>query len=88
MDELRARIDATVAFLDGLDPAAFDGVEKNETPVPFAKGMVAEVGDFFREFSVPNFYFHASHAYAILRHDGVPLGKRTYIGHVTLKPAG
>jgi hypothetical protein len=37
------------------------------------------------EFALPNFYFHVNHAYAILRHNGVPLGKIEYIGSLTLR---
>ena len=37
-------------------------------------------GDYFMEHVLPNFYFHLSHTYAILRHNGVPLGKRDYLG--------
>jgi hypothetical protein len=41
--------------------------------------------DYFVEHAVPNFYFHLTHAYAILRHNGVGLGKRDYLGALTLK---
>jgi hypothetical protein len=44
--------------------------------------------DYFLEHAQPNFFFHLAHAYAILRHTGVPLGKRDYLGTITLRTPG
>ena len=43
--------------------------------------------DYFIEHAVPNFYFHLTHVYAILRHNGVHVGKRDFLGPLTQKPA-
>ena len=43
--------------------------------------------DYFREHATPNFFFHITHSYAILRHNGVNLGKRDYLGTLSLRDA-
>jgi hypothetical protein len=47
---------------------------------PRWNGKIMSASDYFMEHVLPNFYFHLSHTYAILRHNGVPLGKRDYLG--------
>jgi len=80
-DQLKERIAKTVAFLKGLKPAQIDGTEEKEVtltlggkPRPF-KGQALLV-----DFALPNFYFHVTTAYAILRHAGVEIGGRDYMG--------
>lgn len=48
----------------------------------FLQGKHLLSADYVRQMQLPNFYFHASHAYAILRHNGVPLGKTDFLGHI------
>lgn len=79
--ELIARIDRAIAYVEGLDPAAFAGAEdrdialtrRGETSV--VKGLV-----YFQTQAMPNFFFHLTTAYAILRHNGVEVGKRDFLG--------
>lgn len=79
--ELIARIDRAIAYVEGLDPAAFAGAEdrditltrRGETSV--VKGLV-----YFQTQAMPNFFFHITTAYAILRHNGVEVGKRDFLG--------
>jgi hypothetical protein len=80
-EELQARIAKTLEFIATVKPAQVDGSEEKEVvlklqgkDVPF-KGLQYLLG-----FAWPNFYFHATTAYAILRHNGVELGKRDFIG--------
>ena len=80
-DELKERIARTLAFIATVKAAQVDGTEDREivlklqgTDVPF-KGLQYLLG-----FAWPNFYFHATTAYDILRHNGVELGKRDFIG--------
>jgi hypothetical protein len=80
-DELRERIAKTLAFIASVKAAQVDGSEDKEIvlklqgkDVPF-KGMQYLLG-----FAWPNFYFHVTTAYAILRHNGVEVGKRDFIG--------
>jgi hypothetical protein len=80
--ELKARIAKTVAFIQTLTPAQIDGTED--------KAIVIKRGDkethykgmqFLLGHALPNFYFHVTTAYNILRHNGVEIGKRDYLGN-------
>lgn len=80
--DLKARIAKTVAFVESIQAAQIDGSEDKEitlklgaTEVKF-KGMQYLLG-----FALPNFYFHVATAYDILRHNGIELAKRDYIGN-------
>jgi len=87
MDELRARVRTAVAYLDTVDPKAFAGAETRRVVLPFLEGQYMSGADYLTEMAFPNFYFHVTTAYAILRHNGVNLGKRDYIGALTTHPA-
>jgi hypothetical protein len=79
--DLKARIDWTLAFISGLKPAAFAGAEDREIVFPAGKSERRMSGrDYLLAFSMPNFMFHATAAYAILRHNGVPLHKNDFLG--------
>lgn len=82
--ELQARCDRTIAFIEGVDPAALAGSEDREVTIKFPNGMGYRFtgGDYLRRFALPNFYFHATTAYAILRAQGVSLGKPDYLQHL------
>jgi hypothetical protein len=85
MDELRARVKSALAFLETLKAADFNGAEKRVVPLPFMEGKAMDGNDYLCELALPNFYFHITMAYAILRHNGVELGKMNYIGSMNLK---
>lgn len=75
--ELKERIGKTVAFLKSIDPSKFDGAEDRSVTMkvgPNELTFPAKV--YLFEFVIPNFYFHVTTAYAILRHNGVELGKQ------------
>ncbi|CAN90882.1 hypothetical protein sce0725 [Sorangium cellulosum So ce56] len=80
-DELQARITKTVAFLNSLRPEQIDGSEDRDVTIPTRdqplqfKGLV-----FLLNFVLPNFYFHVTTAYAILRHNGLEIGKLDFLG--------
>jgi hypothetical protein len=82
--ELQQRCDKTVDFIQGVDPAAFAASEDREVSIRFPNGMGYRFtgGDYLRRFALPNFYFHATMAYAILRAQGVSLGKPDYLQHL------
>ncbi len=82
--ELRARIHATLAYLETVTPESLEGSGDRDIQLPFAKGKACKGSDYLVEFVLPNFYFHATTAYAILRHSGVPVGKLDYIGGVKM----
>lgn len=85
LEEIRARIATVRAYLGTFSEKDFEGADARVIPLFFApgKGMIA--GDWLREYALPNFYFHVVTAYAILRHDGVPLGKVAFIGSLRMR---
>lgn len=86
IDELKARIGKTVAFLKSLDTKAIDASADREITFPLGpnKGQM-KGGDYLNHFVLPNFYFHLTAAYAIARHCGVDVGKRDFLGAIPLK---
>lgn len=79
--ELQARIDKTLGFMDSIAKDRYKGSEARQVTIKVAgqeRTMIGE--DYFNSFVLPNFYFHASIAYAILRHNGVELGKGDFLG--------
>lgn len=79
--EMQERIAKTVAFLRSVDPAALDGKEETEVVLKAGSGTTTFTGrDYVLTFALPNFYFHVTTAYALLRQAGVPIGKRDYLG--------
>lgn len=85
VDELRARIRSTVEFMETVRPEDLDGVEDRVITAPVFKGKGLRAIDYLHEFALPNVYFHLNTTYAILRHNGVELGKRDYLGSLELR---
>jgi len=85
--ELRARIASVLEYLDGFAEKDFDGAATRSITQPRWEGKTMTGADYFLEHALPNFYFHLTHAYALLRHNGVPVGKRDFLGALTQKPA-
>lgn len=83
LEELSARIRTVVAFLEGLSEKDFGGAAERSISQPRWEGKTMTGADYFVEHALPNFYFHLAHAYAVLRHNGVPVGKRDYLGVLT-----
>jgi hypothetical protein len=78
---LLARVERTLAFLATLKPEQFAGAETREITRPVRGQPKTFTGvNYLQRFIVPNFYFHATTVYAILRHNGVALGKADFIG--------
>lgn len=81
LDELKARIAKTIAYLDTLTPAQFEGSEERDITVPLrGRELVLKGLPYLFELAQPNFYFHIATAYAILRHNGVEIGKTDFVG--------
>ncbi|HWM48076.1 MAG TPA: DUF1993 family protein [Xanthobacteraceae bacterium] len=77
--ELKQRIEKTLAFLKGLSAAQIDGTEDKEITFPIAGTPTTFKGQqYLLHSAMPNFYFHVTTAYAILRHNGVEIGKRDF----------
>ena len=80
--ELMARLDKTIAYLDTFKPAQIDGSEEKTITMPLPKGALTFTGmAYLTDFALPNFYFHVTAAYAILRHCGVEIGKLDFLGN-------
>jgi hypothetical protein len=85
VDELRARVRTAMAYLDSFSAKDFEGAATRSITQPRWEGKTMTGHDYFVEHVVPNFFFHVSHAYAILRHNGVDVGKKDYLGPLTLR---
>jgi hypothetical protein len=84
--ELRARIAVTLDFLASFEERQFDGAEAREVRLSFIPGQAMVGADYLCEMVLPNFYFHVTTAYALLRMAGVKLGKMDFLGSITLHP--
>jgi len=82
--ELRERCDRTIAFIQSVDPAVIASSEDRTIELRFPNGMGYRwVGrDYLTSFALPNFFFHVTTAYAILRAQGVSLGKPDFLQHL------
>lgn len=78
--ELKARIEKTIAYLGTLSASDFAGAEERRITQPRWNGKSLSGQEFTGEHMVPNFYFHLTTAYSILRHNGVDVGKKDYLG--------
>jgi hypothetical protein len=83
LDELRTRVQSVVTYLNGFTAKDFEGAGARVVTQPRWEGKVMTGQDYFVEHVVPNFFFHLTHCYAILRHNGVDIGKRDYLGPLT-----
>ncbi|MEO7241325.1 MAG: DUF1993 domain-containing protein [Variovorax sp.] len=80
-DQLQARISKTQALVQSVDRAAFEGSEERNVTLKLASGDMQFSGQaYLLHFALPNFFFHLTTAYAILRHNGVALVKADFIG--------
>jgi uncharacterized protein len=85
--ELKERIAKTVAYLKTLDPKQIDASADREITFPLGPTNKGHMNgaDYLNHFVLPNFYFHLTAAYAILRHNGVELSKRDFLGAIPMK---
>jgi len=81
LPELKARIQKTLDYLASVPASAIDGTEAKEITFPVGREatrtMLGEA--YLKHYALPNMFFHVTTAYAILRHNGVPLGKTDYL---------
>jgi len=83
LTELQTRIRAVIGYLNDFTAGDFAKAGTAVISQPRWEGKVMNGADYTTEYMIPNFFFHASHTYAILRHCGVPLGKKDYLGTLT-----
>jgi hypothetical protein len=78
--DLQTRIAKTVAYLESIDATTFDGSEAKAINLNFGAFQPSFTGEsYLLTFALPNFFFHVTTAYDILRHNGVPVGKRDFL---------
>ena len=82
--ELKDRCDRTIAYLQGFDASSLAGSDDREVVLKFPNGMGYRFGgaEYLAGFALPNFFFHVTTAYAILRNAGVSLGKPDFLQHL------
>lgn len=86
-DEIKARVASVLSYLATFKPEDFAGAETRPVRLAFLEGKVIYGRDYLNEMTLPNFYFHMTTAYSILRHNGVEVGKQDFIGSLTLHDA-
>jgi uncharacterized protein len=82
LDDLRARIRKTIDYVQSIPPAQIDGSEAREIVLPTRTADVRRFSGeaYLKTFVLPNFYFHATTTYVLLRHAGVDVGKKDFLG--------
>jgi hypothetical protein len=86
IEALQARVRSIIRYLEGFAPQDFDGAATRVVSQPRWKGEWMTGADYLLQHAVPNFFFHLTTAYAILRHNGVALGKRDFLGAQNKRP--
>ena len=81
-----AHCEQTIAYLEGFEESEFEGAASRQITLGFMPGHYVLGDDYLVQFAQPNFFFHVATAYGLLRHNGVPLGKRDFIGFMNFKP--
>ena len=87
IDELRARIRKTVAFAESVNEARYAGASERRVKLSWAPGKIIGGEDYLLQMTIPNTFFHIAMAYAILRHNGVDVGKMDFLGSINLLDA-
>jgi uncharacterized protein len=87
IDELRARIRKTVAFAESVKEAQYAGASERKVKLSWAPGKIIGGEDYLLQMTIPNTFFHVAMAYAILRHNGVDVGKMDFLGPINLVDA-
>jgi hypothetical protein len=85
IDDVRRRIAIVVEYLGGFAAADFDGADQRTFSSPRWEGKSMIARDYLIEHAMPNFFFHLTIAYAILRHNGVDVGKGDYLGKLSFR---
>ena len=83
--EVKARIEKTMSYLRTFSAESFSGAPARRISQPRWQGKTLSGEEFLVQHAIPNFYFHVTTAYAILRHNGVSLGKKDYLGELPYK---
>ena len=87
LGEIKARIESVIAYLRGFSPEAFVSAAERRITQTRWNGKTLSRQEFLIQHVIPNFYFHVATAYAILRHNGVGIGKKNYLGDMPYREA-
>jgi hypothetical protein len=87
IDEVRARIRKTIAFAESVKETQYAGASERKVSLSWAPGKVIGGEDYLLQMTMPNTFFHLAMAYAILRHNGVDVGKMDFLGSINLVDA-
>jgi len=85
LEELKARIDKTIKFVETIKPEQIIGRDNEKVTLAFYPDKYMTAAEYVNEFLLPNFYFHFTTAYAIMRKNGVNIGKQDFLGGLPLK---
>jgi hypothetical protein len=85
--QMRERIASCLRFIESVPASDYEGAADRKIAPPWLQGKWMKSDDYLTQLAIPNFYFHATTAYAILRHNGVDVGKMAYIGSMPLQDA-
>ena len=85
LDDLRARIRTVLGYLETFKREDFVGSEERSCTHSWMQGKAMRGGDYLEHYVLPNFHFHLTTAYSILRQNGVDIGKLDYLGHLPFK---
>jgi hypothetical protein len=84
--DLKARIHKAIDYIQSATPAQFSGWETRKTLNPRREGKYLPGDEYLYQYVIPNFFFHVTTAYAILRHNGVDIGKNDFLGEIQYRP--
>ncbi len=85
IDALIERVTATLTFIDSVPESAFAEAETRQVTLPYFPGKYMTGFDYAREYALPNFFFHVTIAYGLVRKAGVPIGKTDYLNGLPLR---
>lgn len=84
LEQLRERVKNVVEYLGGFAAADFEGAATRHVTQPRWEGKYMLGADYFLQHALPNFFFHTTHVYALLRHNGVGLAKKDFLGTLSM----
>lgn len=85
IDELLTRIQETLDYLATVSPAMFESASERRVGTPRWEGKTVSGDEFIVQYALPNLYFHITTTYAILRHNGVDVGKQDFLGALPMR---
>jgi len=85
IDDLIDRLNRTIEFVGAIPSENFDNASEEKIVLPFIQGKFQSAEDYLRDYALPNFFFHVVIAYAIIRNQGLPIGKSDFINDLNLQ---